>query len=394
MPLESLFPYIVPQHPSSRYALIVCLIVIMLILLKYFARFLQWLTENFMARKNLLKQSWLKPIAESRVLINAFYALGAAAVASLAQIMLSGYYPLMTSMILRVLDCIVIVSGVFVISSALNVIVARHGRSSKLPLKSLVQALKVIVWTIALVLTISALFDKKPLYFLGGLTALSAIILLVFKDSILGLVSSFQLALNDLVRVGDWIEIPSQGADGEVEDILLSTVRVRNWDNTIVSIPAYDLISRSFTNWRGMSESGARRIKRAINIDIKTVRFLSEDDIKKYEKIPLLKKYLENKVNELSEANENSPYRRRLSNLGTFRAYCFEYLKKNPNITQDFTCMVRQLAPTSEGLPLEIYAFANTTVWTDYEAIQADIFDHLFSVISAFDLKVFQRYGI
>jgi len=366
----------------------------MLILLKYFARFLQWLTENFMARKNLLKQSWLKPIAESRVLINAFYALGAAAVASLAQIMLSGYYPLMTSMILRVLDCIVIVSGVFVISSALNVIVARHGRSSKLPLKSLVQALKVIVWTIALVLTISALFDKKPLYFLGGLTALSAIILLVFKDSILGLVSSFQLALNDLVRVGDWIEIPSQGADGEVEDILLSTVRVRNWDNTIVSIPAYDLISRSFTNWRGMSESGARRIKRAINIDIKTVRFLSEDDIKKYEKIPLLKKYLENKVNELSEANENSPYRRRLSNLGTFRAYCFEYLKKNPNITQDFTCMVRQLAPTSEGLPLEIYAFANTTVWTDYEAIQADIFDHLFSVISAFDLKVFQRYGI
>ncbi len=394
MPLEALLPYITPQHPSSRYALILCLIAIMLILLKYFSRFLQWVAEKFMARKNLLKQNWLKPIAESRVLINAFYAMGAAAIASLAQIMLGGYYQLMTNLVLRILDCIVIVSTVFAIASALNIIVARHGRSSKLPLKSIVQALKVIVWAIALILIVSVLFNKKPFYFLGGLTALSAIILLVFKDSILGLVSGFQLALNDLVRIGDWIEIPSQGADGEVIDILLSTVRVRNWDNTIVSIPAYDLVSRSFTNWRGMSESGARRIKRAINIDIKTVRFLNEEDIKKYEKMPLLKKYLEDKTNELNEANENSPYRRRLSNLGTFRAYCFEYLKKNPNITRDFTCMVRQLAPTSEGLPLEIYAFANTTVWTDYEAIQADIFDHLLSVISAFDLKVFQRYGI
>lgn len=394
MPLDSLYQYITPQHPSSRYALTLCLIFIMLILLRYLSRFLQWTTEKIISRKHLLNETWIRNITESKLCINAFYTLGAVLVASFARLLLGSNYPLMTNFILRVLNSIIIVSIVFVITSALNIFMTKHERSSKLPLKSIVQALKVAAWIAAVILIFSVLLDKRPLYFLGGITALSAIFLLVFKDSILGLVSSFQLALNDLVRVGDWIEIPSQGADGEVIEILLSTVRVRNWDNTIVNIPAYDLVSRSFTNWRGMTESGARRIKRAINIDIRTVRFLTAEDIKKLEGIPLLKKYLENKVSELDTANKTAAYRRQLSNVGTFRAYCFEYLKQNPDITQKYTCMVRQLAPTSEGLPVEIYAFTNTTVWTNYEAIQADIFDHLLSVISVFDLKVFQRYGI
>ena len=235
---------------------------------------------------------------------------------------------------------------------------------------------------------------------MGGLTALSAVVLLVFKDSILGLTSVFQLLLGDLVRVGDWIEIPSHGADGEVIDIMLTTIRIKNWDNTIANVPAYDLISHSFTNWRGMTESGARRIKRSINIDMKSIRFLTQEDIEKFKKFTLLKDYIARKEKEIAQTNKERGVKedifnaRRLSNIGTFRAYCYNYLKQNPNISDKFTCMVRQLNPTTEGLPLEVYAFSSNTNWTDYEGIQADIFDHFLSIIKEFDLKVFEKYTI
>ena len=269
-----------------------------------------------------------------------------------------------------------------------------------MPLKGITQAIQVVCWLVSIILMVSIIVNKEPVYLLGGLTALSAILLLIFKDSILGLVSGFQLSLNDLVRVGDWIVIPGQGADGEVVDILLSTVRVKNWDNTIVNVPAYDLVSHSFTNWRAMSESGARRIKRAVNIDIHSIRFLTPEEIEKLKSISLLKDYLARKEKELADYNQKVEHReniyntRRLTNIGTFRAYCQEYLKHNKNITQKFTCMVRQLEPTSEGLPLEVYAFSSDTNWVAYEGIQADIFDHLLSIISVFDLKVYERYTL
>ena len=216
---------------------------------------------------------------------------------------------------------------------------------------------------------------------------------MIFKDAILGLVSGVQLSINDLVRVGDWIAIPSQDVDGTVIDILLTTIRVQNWDNTIVNIPAYNLVANSFTNWRGMQESGARRIKRSINIDLKTIRFLNDEDIEKLSRLNLIKKYLADKKEQIGKLNKTADEynRHRLSNIGTFRAYCYEYLKNNPHISDKFTCMVRQLAPTSEGVPLEIYAFSNDTNWEHYEGIQADIFDHFLSIIGLFDLKVYQR---
>jgi miniconductance mechanosensitive channel len=258
---------------------------------------------------------------------------------------------------------------------------------------------EILFWAVSSLLIIATLINKDPALILGGLTALSAIVMLVFKDSIVGLVAGIQLSFNDLVRVGDWIEIPGQGADGDVIDIMLTTVLVQNWDNTIVSVPAYDLISRAFKNWRGMSESGGRRIKRAINIDLTTVRFLEEEDIKKLKKINLISDYLEKKQEDIRTDNAklgdkaDAYNARRLSNIGTFRRYCYEYLKKNPNISDKFTCMVRQLAPTSEGIPLEIYAFSSNTAWVAYEDIQSDIFDHFLSIISVFGLKVYQRYG-
>ena len=338
-------------------------------------------------------------MSKHKLLGNIFFAFAVSFTASYLSFFIGEYYPKITSMISRVLSCLGIIMFTLVFCSALSVISDKFSRSIKLPVKGIVQAAKVILWIVAFILMMSVLLNKEPLYFLGGLTALSAVILLIFKDSILGLTSGFQLLLNDLVRVGDWIEIPSQGADGEVVDILLTTIRVRNWDNTIVNVPAYDLIAHSFTNWRGMTESGGRRIKRAINIDMKSIRFLKEEDIEKLKQINLLKDYLAAKEKEIEEINkkrgvkEDNYNARRLSNIGTFRAYCYNYLKQNPNISDKFTCMVRQLSPTTEGLPLEIYAFSSNTNWTDYEGIQADIFDHFLSIIDVFDLRVYQRYG-
>ena len=227
--------------------------------------------------------------------------------------------------------------------------------------------------------------------------AMTAVLMLVFKDPILGLVAGIQLSANDMLKIGDWLEMPKYGADGAVTDIGLTTVKVRNWDNTITTIPTYALISDSFKNWRSMSESGGRRIKRSLNIDTGSVHFLSEEEQRRLQRNPLLHSYLNVKTQELSQHNREiavdlaSPLNgRRLTNLGTLRAYLEAYLRAHPRIHQNMTLMVRQLAPTPEGLPLEIYAFTNTTVWAEYESIQADIFDHILAVIDEFGLRVHQ----
>ena len=245
---------------------------------------------------------------------------------------------------------------------------------------------------------LSILLDKSPWVFLTGMGAMTAVTMLVFKDTILGFVAGIQLAANDMVRPGDWIEMPKYGADGDVIEVALTTVKVRNFDNTITTLPTYALISDSFKNWRGMSEKGGRRIKRAIHIDVTSIRFCTPEMIERFEKIEKLKPYIESKQAELVEYNEREGVDesvlvngRRMTNIGTLRAYIISYLRDHPKLHKDMTLMVRQLAPTAAGLPLEIYVFTSDVRWTNYEDIQSDIFDHIFATINEFDVRVFQR---
>ncbi len=389
--------YIDPSHPLSRYIFIVCVIFASLLFLRYLSFAMQWTIEKTIKQKEH-KGGWLHLMAEQKLISNIFFAFSVVVLSIVSGFVLEDTYPKVTSLVVRVLDSSVIVAIMLVINSFLSFLSRKYATGLKLPVKGLIQAVKVVLWIITSILVMSVLINKQPMYLFGGLTALSAVLLLVFKDSILGLTSGFQLLVNDLVRVGDWIEVPGQRADGEIVDILITTVRVRNWDNTIVNVPAYNLIANSFVNWRGMSEAGARRIKRAMNIDLTTIRFLEKQDIEKLKEIHLIKDYLENKEKELAAYNadkgESVFNSRRLTNLGTFRAYCFEYLKSNPKIAKNFTCMVRQLEPTTEGVPLEVYAFSADTAWVNYENIQSDIFDHLFAVAKVFDLKIYQRYAV
>ncbi|MEB6337049.1 mechanosensitive ion channel family protein [Serratia rhizosphaerae] len=269
--------------------------------------------------------------------------------------------------------------------------------ANQLPLRGIFQSVKLIAAVLIGIMIVSLLMGKSPLLLLSGLGAMTAVLMLVFKDPILGLVAGIQLSANDMLKIGDWLEMPKYGADGAVTDIGLTTVKVRNWDNTVTTIPTYALISDSFKNWRSMSESGGRRIKRSINIDTTSVHFLSEQEEQRLNRNPLLQHYLNNKTEELQQYNQqaqvdlSSPLNgRRLTNLGTLRAYLEAYLRAHPHIHQHMTLMVRQLAPTPEGLPLEIYAFTNTTVWAQYESIQSDIFDHIYAVIEEFDLRIHQ----
>ncbi len=389
--------YIDPSHPLSRYIFIVCVIFASLLFLRYLSFAMQWTIEKTIKQKEH-KGGWLHLMAEQKLISNIFFAFSVVVLSIVSGFVLEDTYPKVTSLVVRVLDSSVIVAIMLVINSFLSFLSRKYATGLKLPVKGLIQAVKVVLWIITSILVMSVLINKQPMYLFGGLTALSAVLLLVFKDSILGLTSGFQLLVNDLVRVGDWIEVPGQRADGEIVDILITTVRVRNWDNTIVNVPAYNLIANSFVNWRGMSEAGARRIKRAMNIDLTTIRFLEKQDIEELKEIHLIKDYLENKEKELAAYNadkgESVFNSRRLTNLGTFRAYCFEYLKSNPKIAKNFTCMVRQLEPTTEGVPLEVYAFSADTAWVNYENIQSDIFDHLFAVAKVFDLKIYQRYAV
>ncbi|MFQ5651052.1 MAG: mechanosensitive ion channel family protein [bacterium] len=270
--------------------------------------------------------------------------------------------------------------------------------SRQIPIKGFIQVVKLIVFFLAGIFVISTLLDKTPLFLLSGLGALTAVLMLIFKDAILGLVAGIQLTANKMVAHGDWVEMPRYGADGDVLEVSLTTVKVQNWDKTITTIPTYALISESFKNWRGMQQSDGRRIKRSINIDMNTVKFCTEEMLQRFAKIQYITEYIERKKKELAEFNQmvqvdNSSLvnGRRMTNLGTFRAYVNAYLRNHPMVNQKMTLLVRQLQPTGEGLPIEIYLFSKDKAWVNYEAIQSDIFDHLLAVVSEFDLRLFQR---
>lgn len=279
-------------------------------------------------------------------------------------------------------------------------------RTMKRPLHGIFQAVKVSLFCLATIFIVSQLTDKSPVIIFSALGAMATVLMLIFKDSILGVVSGVQINLSDLLRKGDWIEIERHHADGTVMDITLTSVKVRNWDNTISVIPAYDLITNSFRNWRGMQDSGARRIKRSMFIDLKSVRFLTPEEIASLSKIEILAPYLDAKADEIVGEPSKAGLlgvaagafepdvlnNRHLTNIGTFRAYCTAYLRSRKTIAQNMTLMTRLLEPTPQGLPLEVYAFANTTVWEDFEGIQADILDHLIAALPEFGLELYQ-YG-
>ena len=275
---------------------------------------------------------------------------------------------------------------------------ARRPDAGNKPIKGYLQLLKLVIGIVAAILAIAALIDRNPLILLSGLGAMAAVLMLIFQDTLLSLVASVQLGSNAMVRLGDWLEMPAHHADGDVIEIALHTVKVQNWDKTITTLPVRSLITESFKNWRGMSESGGRRIMRTLLLDQRSIRFLSDEEISGLEQFVVLNDYLNRKRRELTDWNASleakgaSPVNaRRITNLGTFRAYVLHYLKSLPTIKQDTIIMVRQLQPEPAGIPLQIYCFTNTTNWVEYEAIQADIFDHLLAILPKFDLHVFQQ---
>jgi miniconductance mechanosensitive channel len=288
----------------------------------------------------------------------------------------------------------------FFLDSALNAFLEYYSQlpvSQDIGIKGFIQAVKLIIFLVGLIFMMSILIGKSPVFFLSGIGALTAVLLLIFKDAILGFVAGIQISVNHMVKVGDWVEMPTHMADGDVIDISLTTVKIQNWDKTITSIPTYDLIAKPFKNWRGMQKSGGRRIKRSIFINMNTIKFADEAMVQEFKRISLIKPYVEAKLAEIDAFNqanniEDRPRNgRSITNIGTFRAYCVAYLKAHPKIHDKMTFLIRQLAPTSKGLPLEIYVFSNDIVWANYESIQSDIFDHLLSILPVFELSVFQE---
>ncbi|MCW2254232.1 miniconductance mechanosensitive channel [Providencia alcalifaciens] len=290
--------------------------------------------------------------------------------------------------------------GLLTFYSILDILLSvlqRAAKTAHLPLRGIFQSIKLIATVLIAIMIIALLIGKSPLILLSGLGAMTAVMMLVFKDPIMGLVAGIQLSANNMVNIGDWLEMPKYGADGAVVDIGLTTVKVRNWDNTVTTIPTYALISDSFKNWKGMTDSGGRRIKRSVRLDTSSIHFLEHNEITSLEKANLLEPYIDNKISEINVFNAAIPEdkatplnQRRLTNIGTFRAYVEAYMKSHPNIHKGMTIMVRQLESDSNGLPIEIYAFTNTTAWVDYERIQSDIFDHIFSILPQFNLRVHQ----
>jgi len=342
--------------------------------------------DDILADRPVLNRlSWMAPLAVIRI------GLGSVVTATSAWL---GFGERLTEALLIFVG-ILTVSAV---SASVETIYETFERARERPIKGYLQVVMIVVWFVGLILGVARLADQPVGFFLGGLGALSAVVILVFRDTILSVVASIQLTNNDMLRIGDWIEMPSQGADGDVIDVALHTIKVQNFDKTITTIPTYRLISDSFKNWRGMTDGGARRIKRSIVLDVGTIRFLGEAEIRRWSRFAPLAEYMERKRSELadwnaglSESGELVGDPRRLTNVGTFRAYVIAYLRAHPALATDAnTMLVRQLQPGPTGLPLEIYVFTATTDWAAYESIQSDLFDHLLAIVGEFGLSVHQ----
>lgn len=310
-------------------------------------------------------------------------------------------YPPLASGAATVIKVYFVIVVMLIVDSLINALIDVYKSfriSRQIPIQSFAQVAKLITYFVAFITIISLVIGESPLKLFAGLGAMTAVLMLIFKDPILGFVAGIQLSYNKMVGIGDWVEIPQHNADGDILEIGLTTVKVQNFDKTITTVPTQSLINESFKNWRGMQESAGRRIKRCIYIDINTIGFCDQERLDRYSKIDYIQEYIESKKTEINEYNSKFANAtkslvngRRITNVGTFRAYVLAYLTNHPHINKNLTLLVRQLAPTEMGLPLEIYVFSSEKDWVKYEDIQADIFDHLFAVAREFDLKVFQR---
>lgn len=344
--------------------------------------------------------TWDDALADTRAFDNIAHIVPAISVRIMAPTIFADFEQILP-FIIKLTDAYLILVSMSVFFAILKV--GEYGLSrlpvfKDKPLTSYFQLIRILLYIVTVILVLSVILGKSPVYFLSAFGAMTAILLLVFKDTILGLVASVQMSSNDMVRVGDWVEMPKFNADGDVIDINLNTVKVQNWDKTITTIPTYYFITDSFKNWRGMQQSGGRRIKRAVFIDAHSVKLVDAEMREKLKKYQLISGYIENRQKEIEEYNAQHNIDRsvlingrRMTNLGVFRKYVESYLKTHPRIKQDMTVMVRQLASESKGIPIEIYCFTNTTAWVEYESIQSDIFDHLYSVAVFFDVEIFQE---
>ncbi|GAA4522850.1 mechanosensitive ion channel family protein [Chelativorans composti] len=304
------------------------------------------------------------------------------------------------AVITNVANAFIIITVALAMGGALNIVDTLYRRRPEArlrPIKGYLQVAKIAIYVVTAIMVISILVDRSPVILLSSLGAMAAVLILVFQDTLLSFVASIQISSTDMVRVGDWITVPGQDADGDVIEIALHTVKVQNFDKTVTTIPIRKLVTEPFKNWRAMQESGGRRIKRSLLIDQSSIRFLSPEELERLSSFLLLKDYLGNKAREIAEWNASlgehaavPANTRRATNIGTFRAYVQSYLRAHPGVHKGMTIMVRQMAPEPHGLPLEIYCFTNTVVWVEYEAIQSDIFDHLLAILPEFGLRVFQ----
>lgn len=314
-----------------------------------------------------------------------------------------GQLALAALVVQRMALVVIVLAAALAVNGLLNAIndiyTESYEEANNRPIKGYLQVVGLVVYLGIGIVIFSIVFDRSPMLFLSGLGAITAVLLLVFRDTILSLVASLQIMSNDMIRIGDWVEMPQNNADGDVIDIALHTVKIQNWDKTITTVPTHKFISESFKNWRGMSEAGGRRIKRALQLDLSTVRFLTEEEIERLGRHELLREYVRDKRAELAAYAEKKkagqtdtiPEIRRMTNVGTFRAYVARYLDQHPVIHDGMTQLVRQLAPSAKGLPIEIYCFTNDTAWATYERVQGDIFDHLIAILPEFGLKAFQE---
>lgn len=380
-------------------------LLILLVMLTLAAGITFWITRRIVIAYmyKLVRRSsvtWDDMLADHNVFNNLAHFIPALFVKVFAQAIFNDF-PFLLPAIIRITDSYLVIVGLTIVLSFLRVaefVLAKSPAFVNKPLNSYFQLTRIILYIVTGILVLSVLLGKSPVYFLSAFGAMTAILLLVFKDTIMGLVASVQISSNDMVRVGDWVEMPKFNADGSVIAINLNTVKVQNWDKTITTIPTYYFITDSFKNWRGMVESGGRRIKRSVFINSQTVRFVDPETREQYKKYHLLTEYITQRQQEIEEYNSRNGVDttqlingRRMTNIGIFRRYIEFYLKHHPGIRQDMTLLVRQLAIEDRGIPIEIYCFTRVTAWADYETVQADVFDHILAAASFFGLEIFQQ---
>lgn len=386
---------------QSAYLLSIAATIFLLGLLAYFT---YWLTKHYMVRliEIVFKRSentWDDALLHHDFIKRLAFLMPIIVVYMSADLMLPGQ---VTSELFKRLAMVFFVgAGVWMLDAfllAFHEIYRQSNKTIRRPIRGYLDAIKIIAYIMAGIFIVAILTNKSPWGILSILGGFTVVLMLVFKDTILGFVASIQLSGHDMVRVGDWIEMQKYGADGDVIDVNINTVKVRNWDKTITTIPTYSLVSDAFKNWRGMSESGGRRIKRSLHIDMSSVKFCTDQMLERFSRFDLIRDYITQRQDEISTFNKEHATDttqlingRRQTNIGVFRAYIIAYLRSHPKIHQNMTFLVRHLEPTQYGLPVQIYVFSNDQAWANYEAIQADIFDHLLAAVPEFELQVFQN---